>query len=64
MKNEFKDNMHQIEIDNSVPSSLVFYVFGAVLTSFLEWERNENTTFTPKEMDELFHKLVNIKAKE
>lgn len=64
VKNEFKDNMHQIEIDNSVPSSLVFYVFGAVLTSFLEWERNENATFTPKEMDELFHKLVNIKAKE
>ncbi|MCJ1655538.1 TetR family transcriptional regulator [Staphylococcus sp. NRL 16/872] len=63
VKNEFKDNMHRIAIDNSVPPSLVFYVFGAVLTSFLEWKRNENATLSPKEMDEVFHKLINIKAK-
>ena len=36
--------------------------FGSIIDGFLEWQKNEETTLTPKEMDEIFHKLVNIKT--
>jgi hypothetical protein len=33
MQKDFKTNMHRITVDNVVPKSLVFYVFGSVLNN-------------------------------
>lgn len=39
MQKDFKTNMHRITVDNVVPKSLVFYVFGSVLNAFIDWKR-------------------------
>lgn len=62
IKNDFYENMDRIALEETIPKSLVFYVFGSIIDGFLEWQKNEETTLTPKEMDEIFHKLVNIKT--
>lgn len=62
IKNDFYENMDRIALEETIPKSLVFYVFGSIIGGFLEWQKNEETTLTPKEMDEIFHKLVNIKT--
>lgn len=62
MQKDFKTNMHRITVDNVVPKSLVFYVFGSVLNAFIDWKKNENVEIKPKQMDQIFHKLINVKA--
>ncbi|MDY4022996.1 TetR/AcrR family transcriptional regulator [Staphylococcus borealis] len=62
MQNDFKANMHRITVDGVVPKSLVFYVFGSVLNAFMDWKKAENVEIKPKQMDQIFHKLINVKA--
>ena len=61
IKNDFYENMDRIALEETIPKSLVFYVFGSIIDGF-RVAKNEETTLTPKEMDEIFHKLVNIKT--
>ncbi|UDI77445.1 TetR family transcriptional regulator [Staphylococcus taiwanensis] len=64
MQNDFKDNMHRIVVDSMVPKSLVFYAFGSILNAFIEWKKNENVDINPKQMDQIFHKLINVSARD
>ena len=62
IKNDFHENVDRIAINETIPKSLVFYVFGSIIGGFLEWQKNEDSTLTPEEMDDAFHKLINIET--
>ncbi|PTE73674.1 TetR/AcrR family transcriptional regulator [Staphylococcus devriesei] len=64
VQNDFKNNMHCLEVDHTVPKSLISYVFGSVLAAFIEWKMNEHATINSQHMDQIFHKLLNVKARE
>ncbi|MGA4514543.1 AcrR family transcriptional regulator [Staphylococcus caledonicus] len=64
VQNDFNNNMHCIVVDPTVPKSLISYVFGSVLAAFIEWKMNEHPTTNPQQMDQIFHKLINVKARE
>lgn len=34
----------------------------SVLNAFIDWKKNENVEIKPKQMDQIFHKLINVKA--
>lgn len=63
LQNDIKDNMSRISVDPSVPIELIFYVYGASLFGFIEWMRDHNIKRPAHEIDEIFHKMINIKVK-
>ena len=63
LQNDIKDNMSRISVDPSVPIELIFYVYGASLFGFMEWMRDNNIKRPAHEIDEIFHKMINIKVK-
>lgn len=64
LQNDIKINVSRISVDSSVPIELIFYVYGSSLYGFMEWMRNHNIKHPAHEIDEIFHKMINIKVKD
>jgi hypothetical protein len=50
----------RITVDNVVPKSLVFYVFGSVLNAFIDWKKNENVEIMCFDIDKFMKDLVHL----
>ncbi|MEB8127325.1 TetR/AcrR family transcriptional regulator [Staphylococcus succinus] len=64
LQTDIKENEHRITIDSSVPTELILYVYGASLFGFMEWIRDHCINLPAKDIDELFHKMINIHVKD
>ncbi|PHK48904.1 TetR/AcrR family transcriptional regulator [Staphylococcus edaphicus] len=64
LQNDIKDNEHRILVEDGVPMDVVFYIYGASLFGFMEWIREHHIDLPPQAIDEIFHKMVNIKVKD
>ncbi|ASF19436.1 TetR/AcrR family transcriptional regulator [Staphylococcus saprophyticus] len=64
LQNDIKENEHRISVDASVPTELIFYVYGTSLYGFMEWIRDNDIQLSAHEIDVLFQKLINIKVED
>lgn len=62
-QNDIKENADRFSVDSRVPNDLIIYIYGANLQAIMDWNRNSEVEKSSEELDEIFHRVVNLKIK-
>ncbi|MCH4984501.1 TetR/AcrR family transcriptional regulator [Macrococcoides goetzii] len=63
-KEDLEKNIDKIEYEQSIPESLVFFMFSSSILSIIAWAKHESIDLQPEELDALFLKINQIKLKD
>lgn len=61
LKSDIKENVHRFFLDLKVPNDLIIYIYGANLNAIMEWTREKEIEMDPKELDQIFHRIIKLK---
>ncbi|MCG3400353.1 TetR/AcrR family transcriptional regulator [Staphylococcus massiliensis] len=63
-KKDIKDNVSRISVDPKVPEDAIFYIYGGLLSGMTQWVDEYQVDKTPSELDDIFHRVVNLEVKD
>lgn len=63
MHNDIKNNRDRIDIDSDIPDNLIFYIYDSLIEGFIHWIKDEKIDWPGEDIDNIFHKVINIKIK-
>lgn len=63
MHNDIKNNRDRIDIDSDIPDNLIFYIYDSLIEGFIHWIKDEKIDWPGEDIDNIFHRLINIKIK-
>lgn len=63
MHNDIKNNRDRIDIDSDIPDNLIFYIYDSLIEGFIHWIKDEKIDWLGEDIDNIFHRLINIKIK-
>lgn len=61
LQDDIRANIHRFYLDSKVPNDLIIYIYGANLYAIMEWTREKGIEKDPKELDQIFHRLLKLK---
>lgn len=56
-------NRDRIDIDSDIPDNLIFYIYDSLIEGFIHWIKDEKIDWPGEDIDNIFHKVINIKIK-
>ncbi|MBU5910570.1 TetR/AcrR family transcriptional regulator, partial [Vibrio cholerae O1] len=63
MNDDIKNNSDRIDVDGDIPNNLLFYIYGSLIEGFMHWIKDEKIYWPGEDIDNIFHRLINIKIK-
>ncbi|RLR01147.1 hypothetical protein D9748_14445, partial [Staphylococcus aureus] len=49
--------------DSDIPDNLIFYIYDSLIEGFIHWIKDEKIDWPGEDIDNIFHKVINIKIK-